>query len=428
MIKQCSNLLGALLLTILLSAFFAPLFAEEVIDSIAAIVDDEIILESEIAYGINTILLERNLPNPTIGQISEMRQQVLGAYITQKILLSKAIEETLFVDDRTVEKELEHKLGLLINQVGSEDKLIEYFGKPMRQIKREMMDEVRDGMLIDMLKQTKITGVYVRRDEVTTFYNDNLDQLPVQPEQVELSQILFEINPSEEARTEALQKITEARRSIIAGSDFDSLANEISDDPSSNGGRLGFTNRGDLVPSFEEAAYALETGAISDIVETMYGFHIIRLIDRQGERISTQHILIQLAPTEDDRKKTITKAGDIKNRIVGGESFVKLAREFSDDTETASDGGRLELLPVGNLPDEFQFAINSLEIGQISEPFESNFGIHIVRLERKVPEHRMNITDDWNMLEMYATGNKREEVFTEWVESLKKDHYIWTGQ
>lgn len=428
MIKQCSNLLSALLLTILLSAFFTPLFAEEVIDSIAAIVDDEIILESEIAYGINTILLERNLKNPTSYQIDEMRQQVLDAYITQKILLSKAIEETLFVDNRTVEKELERKLGQLILQVGSEDKLIEYFGKPMRQIKREMMDEVRDGMLIDKLKQTKITGVYVRRDEVTKFYNDNLDQLPVQPEHVELSQILFEIKPSEEARTEALRKITEAKNAIIAGSDFDSLANEISDDPSSEGGRLGFTNRGDLVPSFEETAYALETGEISDIVETMYGFHIIRLIDRQGERISTQHILIQLAPTEDDRENTYTKAGEIKKRILGGESFADLARKFSDDSETASDGGRLELLPVGNLPDEFQYAIKLLGTGQISEPFESNFGIHIVRLERKVAEHRMNIKDDWNTLEMYATGNKREKVFIKWVESMKKDHYIWTGQ
>ena len=161
MTEHCSGLAGCFLFTLLLFMTFSPLHAEQVIDSIAAIVDDEIILESEIAYGINTILLERNLRFPTPEQLAEMRQQVLDAYINQKILLSKALEETLFVDDRTVEKELERKLGQLINQVGSEDKLIEYFGKPMRQIKREMMDEVRDGMLIDMLKQTKITNVYL---------------------------------------------------------------------------------------------------------------------------------------------------------------------------------------------------------------------------------------------------------------------------
>lgn len=424
--KQHLSLVKTLILFV--CVVFSSVNAGEVIDSIAAVVDDKIILESEIAYGINTILLERNLRYPTPDQIVEMRQQVLDAYITQKILLAKAIEETLFVDDRTVEKELTRKLTQLINQVGSEDKLIEYFGKPMRQIKREMLDEVRDGMLIEKLKQAKIAGVYVRRDEVNAFYKENAALLPVQPEQVELSQIMFKINPSEDARAEALQKITQVREAIMNGADFDSLADEVSDDPSSEGGRLGFTNRGDLVPTYEEAAFALETGEISDIVETIYGYHIIRLIERQGERISTQHILVQLVPTDDDQEKTFAKANDVRNRLLQGESFTELARKYSDDPESASNGGRLDLLPVDNLPGEFQLAINSLEPGEISEPFVSDFGIHVVRLERKVPEHRLSLADDWSVLEMYATGNKREEVFIGWVNSLKKDHYIWTGQ
>lgn len=412
-------LIGFLALPIVLSA-------QEVIDSVCAVVDNEIILESEVGYGINSVLLEQQIRRPTEVQLAAAREQVLGAYITQKVLLARASEDTLNVEDRVVDKELGRKFEQILQQVGGEDKLIEYFGRPVTQIKREMRKGVRESLLIDMVKRQHLGSPQIRRQEVIDFYNKHKDELPSLPERVELSHILFNVNPTEDARTEARQKIEQAMRALEGGADFDSLAKAISDDPSGeSGGRLGFTNRGDLVPEYEEAAYPLEAGQISQIVESRYGFHIIRLIERQGERISTQHILAALSPTENDWLATEKLAGEIKARYEAGESFDSLASVYSSDDPTKNKGGRLEIMPVEQLPEEFRSVANGLAEGELSAPFRTSFGVHIVRLEKRYPARSASLDGDWQALEQYALNMKREEQFQKWVRGQMAEHYIW---
>ncbi len=408
----------------------APVWAQgEVVDSIAVVVDDDIILESEISYGVNTLLLESGERYPMPGKVAEMREQVINAYIMQKILLAKAAEETLTVEDRVIERELEKKIRTLVGQVGSEEKLVEYFGKPMRKIRREMLDGVRDGLLIDMLKQRKLAEVHIRRQDVVKFYEDNAAAIPEIPEKVTLSQILLEIKPSETAREQIFEKINAIRALAVAGADFDSLAKALSEGPSApDGGRLGFTNRGDLVPDYEAAAYALEPEQISEVVETQFGLHIVKLVDRQGERISTQHILLQLAPSDIDKAQVFEKAQELRSKIIAGTSFAQVAKEYSEDPETAAKGGRLDALALDQLPPEFRTAVESIEIGEVSEPFESELGIHLVRLDDFSKGRSISLSKDWALLEMYALGQKRETVFAEWVEGLRADHYIWAGK
>lgn len=417
------SLLAAVLLALIMPVTAC---AEEVIDSIAAIVDDEIILESDIGYGVNTLLLENNLRYPSPDQVAEVRQQVISAYITQKVLLAKAAEETLQVEDRQVDKELDKKIQALMAQVGSEEKLIEYFGKPMSRIRREMREGVRDGLLIDMLKQRKIMSAHVRRQEVLDFYNENRDRIPSVPEMVAFSHILIEVKPSPEARKTALDKISAWREQLLAGADFDSLVAAVSQGASaSEGGRLGFTNRGDLVPAYEEAAYALEPGQISEIVESPFGQHVIKLLERQGERISTQHLLVQLSPSEADWEQAFAKAAGLRERILAGEAFADIAKEFSDDEESAAKGGRFDPIAREQLPAEFAVAMGDLPVGEITEPFRTALGVHLVRVEDRQDAREVSPEANWQMLEMYALGQKRERVFNEWVEDLKKNHYIW---
>ncbi len=421
------NMLYIVLILLLSTIFASTGKSQEVIDSIAAVVDHEIILESEISYGISTLLLEAGIRYPTDEQLSEFRDQVLNAYITQKALLAKAEEETLRIEERMVQKEMDRKIAALVQQVGSEKKLEEYFGKPMRQIRHEMKEGVRDGMLIERLKQMHLMNVHVRRREVVDFYEEYKDQLPTEPEMVELSHILLQVEPSEAARQKALAKINRIKEALDSGANFDSLAVAESEDPSaSEGGSLGFTERGDLVPAYEEAAFELEPGEISDIVKTRYGYHIIRLLERQGERISSQHILIQLTPSEEDWERVRAQAVEILDKIRSGESFAELARKYSDDEETADKGGALELMPVENLPDEFRVVLEDLSKGEVSEPFRTMFGIHLIRLDKKIEEHTISLAKDWKTIEMYATNQKREKVFNEWINELKKDHYIST--
>lgn len=400
--------------------------SEEVIDSICAIVDDDIILESEIRYGVSTYLLENGIRYPADEQVQELRQQVINAYIDQKILIAKALEETLSVEERVVNKQLDAKMEELTRQVGSKEKLVEYFGRPLRQIKRDMKKGVEEGMLIDMLKQQQLTGIHVRRDEVIDFYRRHTDQMPEMPEQVDLAHILLIIEPSEKAREEALQRVENVLDLLHEGLDFDSLAREYSEDPSaSSGGYLGFTDRGDLVPEYEEIAYELEPGMISPIVETRYGFHLIKLVERQGERISTQHILIKLEPNESDRQRVLQLTQTLRADIKQGTDFGELARKYSADEETASKGGKLDRMSASDLPEEFSKAINGLDPGDVSEPVETLFGYHIIKLIDRIPARKISLDRDWQTIEQFAMVEKRESEFQKWLQSLKTDHYIW---
>ncbi len=401
-------------------------YAEEVIDSICAIVDEEIILESEITYGVYTLLLESDDRYPTPEKLVELRKHVLEAYVMQKILIAKALEETLTVEDRIVNRELERKLSGLIQQIGSKEKLVEYFGRPLRQIKREMRQGVRDGLLTEMLKTQRLTGVQIRRPEVIDFYNEHVSELPRFPERVLLSHILLDVKPSDEACAQAREQIEAIYDFLKQGADFDSVAREYSEDPSVvDGGHLGFTERNDLVPEYEEVAYQLEPGEISGIVDSRYGLHIIKLIERQGEKISTQHILVKLSPNQEDWDKVMMLAEELKRRIEAGESFAELAREYSTDEETASKGGQLDQIAVQDLPVEFCDAVDAISESEIAEPFESTFGVHLIQLKERLPARTVNLTNDWQTIEQFALMQKRERLFQEWIASLKKDHYIW---
>ncbi len=403
-----------------------PLIAQEVVDSICAVVDEEIILESEVGYGISSVVLEKGIKYPTEIQLSLIRDQVLGAYITQKILLARAEEETLMVEDRQVEKELTRKFEQVVKQVGGETKLEEYFGRPIRQIKREMRKGVNEGLLIDLVRRKYLIAAQVRRQDVIAFYELHKAELPTQEERVQLSHILLEVNPSEIARKSAHDKIMNAMLRLEEGADFDSVAKEYSDDPSAEfGGKLGFTNRGDLVSAYEEAAYALEPGEISSIVESPFGFHIIKVIERQGERISTQHILAKLTANSDDWENRKQFAALLLDSLRNGASFSDFAHKYSSDKDSKDKDGKIELMPVEQLPAEFKGAIAGKNIDDLIDPFSTDFGVHIIKIENLLPSHSLTLETDWELLEQYSLNFKREEQFQQWVKRQWKDHYIW---
>ena len=423
--------LSAILVIVLLPGLT---LGSEVLDSICAVVDNGIILESEVIYGVNGLLLEQQNRFPTPEQQQELRNQVLKAYITQKILLARAEEETLTVEDRLIDRELTKKFQSMVQQIGSEQKLADYFGRPLSQIKRDLRKGVEDAMLIERVKQQQLASLFIRRQDVVNFYNEKSDELPKMPEKVNLSHLLITVKVSPESRKAAEDRCHMIYDLLIEGYDFDSIAFVHSDGPSAKvesekfggGGRLGWTARNDLVPEFEEVAYQLDPLEISDIVETRYGLHIIRLLERKGEKISTQHILVQMEPSAEDWEYAHDLVQSIRSQIESGEAmFEDLAREYSDDTQSAENGGKLEPVVIGELTSEFQDAIASLIPGEISEPFETPFGWHLIRLDDRLPERRLSLSKDWQIIEQYATMMKREEIFLEWVESLKKDHYIW---
>lgn len=403
--------------------------SQEVVDKIVAIVNDDIILQSELLqFALNLAFQMRMDPRLDAEKFKELQNQVLENMINQKILIAKAEEDTIKVEDRQVDTVLDQQIDRMIEQVGSVEKLEEYMGAPLGKIKRDFREDVRDNLKVESLKAQKMQKIQISRREVDQFYATMKDSLPEFKETVDISHILLNIKPGKEAEEQAYQKISEIAIRLKSGEDFSELAKQYSEDPGSKtrGGELGFFQRGEFIREFEEVAYELQPGDISGIVKTEHGFHIIQMIERRGEKINVRHILIRLGATQDDALATEQKINEIRKVLdEPGADFVELAKKYSDDETTDEQGGHLGQFAVDELQEkEFKNAIATLNPGEISQPFKTRFGWHILKLNDRKEARELTIQKDWEQIEKWALNIKQQEELNKWLQELKKDTYI----
>ena len=179
--------------------------------------------------------------------------------------------------------------------------------------------------------------------------------------------------------------------------------------------------RGTLFQSFEEVAFQLEPGELSDAVETPVGLHLIQMIEKRGEKVNVRHILIRTVVTEIDESRIFDEIKALRKRIIEGEDFGELAKSHSDDETTSESGGDLGWLEAEQIQiDAFKNAIQGLEVGEVSEPFSTQFGYHIIKLEDKKEARKVSLEEDWDRIYMMALNMKQQRVIKEWIEELKK--------
>lgn len=418
-----------LIFLLFLIVFPCRLFAQDVLDRIVAVVDNDIILLSEWSQYTYSLALQLGIdPQKEPDKIDKLQKQTLNDLIIQKVLLVKAREDSIEVNEKQVDNVLEEQINQMIAQLGSQEKLEQYFNKSIRQIKREFRDEVKDQLMVRTLRDKKFQEIQINRREVEEFYKTYRDSLPEIKESVKISHILMKVQPSQEAVEKARKKAEEILQRLKNGEDFAELAKKYSDDPgsASKGGYLGPMKRGDLVKEFEEVAFLLEPGEISDIVRTQFGFHIIKLDKKRGEKIYPRHILIKLEATPDDEKATVEKLKKIREKILSGEiTFEEAAKKYSQDKTTADKGGDLGWFQVDQFQvEEFKNTIKHLKVGEISQPVKTKFGYHLIRLDEHQPRRKLDINKDWEQIEMWALNLKRQREFQKWIEEIKKDVYI----
>lgn len=403
-------------------------WAQDVLDGIVAVVGDEIILRSEwLQEAQGVAVMQRVNPMTQTGEFNKIKTAVLENLISSRVLLAKAEEDTITVDDQTVLVELENKIKNMVDQLGSEAKVEEYFGKPISRIKKDFFDEQKKLMIVSKVQQEKLQPVQVSRRGVEQFYNTLKDSLPQRPPMVKMRHILMEVDAGEAARAEALRKIEDIKKRLDSGEDFAEIAKQFSQDPgsASNGGELGFVDRGTFVPEFEEAAFQLKNGETSGIVETQFGFHILKMVENRGDRVNVRHILIQLPRTEDDDQRVLSEITDIRNQIKNGASFAEMAKEYSDDAESQDKGGDLGWLPVNTLQiREFRMVADTLGVGKVSQPFKTQFGYHLVLIEDKEAAGPLRLDEDWDRIQSMALNQKQQQILTDWVDDLKQNMNI----
>lgn len=415
-------------ISIVLLLLVQILSAQETLDKIVAVVDNEMILKSELDLRVSMEASKSNLnPNDPV-----LRKRLLDGMVTEKLLYAQAELDSIEVSDEEITQMLDQQMNYFIQQYGSRERVEETYGMSIERIKREFRDDTKKNLMAQRVQQQMFGEIEVTRREVEEFYETYKDSLGLIPEKFELSHIFINPQKSDDVKEKARQFAISLLDSLKNGADFAQLATKYSDDPGSKaqGGDLGTVKRGVFYPEFEAAAFAMEDGELSNVVESPVGFHIIQLLERKGNQIHTRHILIMTKSDDQSDLLAIEKLTDIKDSIrLGFNTFEYYAKKYSDDKETAKFGGKLGTMEVDQLDPQLRQTVYSMKVGEISPPNKLNigpqtYGYHIVKLISRKPEHVANINEDYDDIKRLAEYRKREKLFTEWVEELKS-HIYW---
>ena len=403
------------------------------IDKIEAVLGDEIILTSEIESQYLQYLSQGNIKS------TEIRCQIVEDLLFQKLLVNQAKLDSLVVSNDEVEDEVNKRLSYFETQLGSVQKVEDYFGKSKANIKLELGKVIKDQFMAQKM-QTKLTSsLKVTPAEVKESYALLSDaEIPTMPTQVEVAQIVIKPEITDDQKDNIREKLNNFRDRVYNGEDFKMLATLYSDDPGSaiKGGELGFVNRGDLVPEFERAAFRLKEGEISNVVESQFGYHIVQLIERRGEQINVRHILIKTKVTATALHAAKLKMDNIAKEINEETiTFDQAVSEYSDD-ENKSNGGLL-LNPntmstshtLEDMAPALRLVIEKLKETEVSSPAviqmqDENKAYRILRLNKRTEQHKANLVDDFAKIKEYSINAKKQVTLEKWTSKTIAKTYI----
>jgi len=402
------------------------LSAQQSLDRIIAVVDREVITESDLNFTVQQLAVQNRLdPKST-----ELRDRVLDGMINDKLVLAQAIEDSVIVTDEEVTERLEQQISRMVYQVGGQEKLEEAYGMSVNRMKRDFQfrELIRKQMLVQKIQQQRQMQLTVSRREVEEFFTTYKDSIPPVPMEYELSHIYVEPKPDSSVLKATVARIQTIADSIKAGGDFALFAKRYSSDGSADqGGDLGFARRGSFVKEFEEVAFTLSVNEVSKPVKTQFGYHIIQLVERRGDAVRTRHILFPLEMSQANDDSAVALLGRLRAEALKGVSFGFLARLNSEDPDTKDIGGDLGRVSGDQLDPAFADFVKSAKAGDISEPrkltVQNKYGYHIIYVRSITPEHTINMTDDYKRLEQLALQFKLSTTYEQWVDELRKNIY-----
>ena len=409
----------------------------KIIDEVIWIVGDEAIFKSEIE---NEIISS----NYSGRKIEGNPYCVIPEQIAiQKLFLHQASLDSLTVGDANVNSQVDMQINYYISQIGSKEKVEEYFRKPIAQIREDMRIMVRNNQLINqeqekLVKDIKVTPADVRR----YFASIPADSVPTIPEQVEL-QILSVHPPISLTETNRVKdKLREFTERINAKpTDFGLLARLYSEDPGSakQGGEIGFSGRAQLDPAYASVAFNLtDPKKVSRIVESEFGYHIIQLIEKRGDKVNTRHILLKPKVSIEDKVNGMFKMDSVADLVRKGKiTFEQAVMGFSQDKNTAMNAGLMTNNETGtskfeyqDLPPEVAKVVYGMKIGEVSSAFsmmdktKNKEMITIVKLKSKTPTHKANVMDDYQTLKTILENKKKQDLINNWIVQKQKETYI----
>ncbi len=431
--------LGSWLLTL------GSLKADNVIDEVIWIVGEEAILRSEVEEERLRAQYEgQQIPGDPYCVIPEQ-------IAVQKLFLHQAELDSIYPNESHVASQVEMRINYYISQIGSQEKMEEYFRKSMTEMKEDMTEMISNQSVIQQMQQKLTENVKTTPAEIRRYYNSlPEDSIPTVAAQVEVQIISFE-PPVPQAETDRIKsRLREFTERVHKGeADFSMLARLYSEDTESakRGGELGFVGRGQLVPEFADVAFNLtDPKRVSRIAETEYGYHIIQLIEKKGERINCRHILLKPRVSRDDEKRALAKLDSIANLIrTDSLLFEEAVVRYSEDKNSVMNGGVMmnentltSKFEYQELPAEIARQIYDMEVGEVSQPFvimdkmKNKEGCAIVKVKSKTGVHKANLVDDYQVIRTMLENKLKAEFIHDWVLKKQAETYIhideeWRG-
>ena len=405
-------------------------------EEVAWIVGDEAIFKSDIEEQYLQLQYERT---PLEGNPYCVIPEQIAI---EKLFLHQAKIDTIEVANSTVQQSVDARINYFIANLGSKEKVEEYFRKPLPEIREQLMNTVRDQYTIQQVQSNLTKDVKATPADVRKFYNSiPKDSLPLIQKQVEVE--IITINPviPQQEIDEVKSRLRDYAQRVNNGeSDFATLALLYSEDGSAmTGGEIGFKSRNDLVTEYANVAFNLnDPKKVSKIVETEFGYHIIQLIEKRGDRINTRHILLKPKVSQKDLDSAVAKLDSLRKDIVANKyTFEQAALYVSQDKDSRNNKGLMmnpnthtTLFEMADLPDDIGKVVDKLNVGEMSEPFitinQSNNRqqVAMVKLVRRIEAHKADLAEDFQVLKTMYENQRKSDIIDEWVKEKQSKTYV----
>lgn len=420
-----------LLFTFGLTSLSGQVKSGQLVDGIAAVVGDEIVLESDIQ--------EQMMYAKQQGVNITDKCEFLSSFVYNKLIIYEAKRDTLIENRSEAIKDMANqKYSQFLSQFPDENTMLKAYGFRTGYEMKNALQKIDTDNYYQSEKQRRITSsVDVTPNEVTDFYNTYRYQLPEVKDEVSLAQIVMYPKLTDTHKQELIDKLKKIKQDILAGESFENMARIYSEDPgsASNGGLYTNISRGRMVKPFEAAALNLQEGDISEPVESEFGYHLIQLVKKSGKNYDARHILLAATPTKEEMLAAKKELDSIRTLIKEGKmTFKEAAYKFSDDKNTKFNGGTIsaqdgsDKIEKSDLPPTEAYQIAGLNKGDITDVFEGEEGtkktVNILLIKDIIPAHQLDINGDYERIKVRALNNKKKQVTEKWVKEQIPNIFI----
>lgn len=416
---------------------------QNVVDEVAWVVGDEAIFLSDIETLYASMKQEGT---PVEGDPYCVLPEQIAV---EKLYMHQAKLDTIEAPESQVMASVDRRINFFIDNLGSKERVEEYFHKPMASLRNQLLDMVRTDYIISQVQASLTKNLKITPSDVRKYYSTlPADSIPYVPQQVEVQIIeVFPTIPQQEIDDIKARLREYADRVNRGEAQFSTLAIMYSEDGSNmQGGELGFHNRSDFVPEFSNVAFNLnDPNKVSRIVETEYGYHIIQLIEKRGDQVNVRHILLRPHVSTKDLTDAVTRLDSVRSHLTTPELFAEAARLISQDKDSRNNKGIMVNQQTGSsrfelkdLPSEVAAKVENLQPGEISEPFimkdqkSNRDAVAIVMLKDRIDGHKATLSEDYNLLKQMATEAAQNDIIRKWVEEKIRNTYVrieegWDG-